>query len=323
MFRNPLLPAIALVLAVALPASAADDCSWLDDGATRYLTGNCTTDATLFIPDGVTLDGQGFVITAVDPDNGHFIGPVLTNAGTEAHVTNLEIQGAFTENTCDGGADRLRGIMFEGASGSITHVTVIGINQGPSGCQEGNAIEVRNAPFDGTHPNTQEVTIEHATILDYQKTGLVCNGDVDCTVRLNDIGASATQDDLAANSIQFGYGAAGEIWNNAIDGNQWKGTSDWAATAILIYLADAGLDVSNNRIGGNSDIGIYVLADDGLFTNNKVFDEGADHPNSGYDYGIGNWGAGNVLQLNKVRGFEIPIDGEEGDHNIVIPSPGN
>jgi hypothetical protein len=30
------------------------------------LDANCTTDETLFIPDGFTLDGRGHTITAVD-----------------------------------------------------------------------------------------------------------------------------------------------------------------------------------------------------------------------------------------------------------------
>lgn len=50
--------------------------------------------------------------------------------------------------TIDGA--RLRGILFDGAAGSITHNTVTNINQGASGCQEGNGIEVRNGPFDNT-----------------------------------------------------------------------------------------------------------------------------------------------------------------------------
>jgi hypothetical protein len=52
------------------------------------------------------------------------------------------------------------GIMLESAPGSITNKNINGLNQGTSGCQEGNAIEVRNnAPFDGNHPATVSVTV--------------------------------------------------------------------------------------------------------------------------------------------------------------------
>ena len=214
--------------------------------------------------------------------------------------------------------------MFEDGGGSITHCTIMGLNQGASGCQEGNAIEVRAAPFDAmATTGTYAVEISHNAVYAWQKTGIVCNGDVNCLVEHNDVGASATQDNLAANSIQLGFGAVGRVFSNSIGGNQWKGTSDWVATAILVYATGEGVSIDNNRIRGNSDIGIYFFADDGKIWNNKVFDQGADHVNSGYDYGIGNWGVGNDMRQNKVRGFELPYEGEDGGHNIVIPDPHN
>jgi hypothetical protein len=307
-------------LVMVSPALAATTCSFTDDAAsmTMTLNGNCTTDTTIDIPDGYTLDGKGYTITAVDPPAGHFTGAVVANEGTNASVKNLTVTTAGLSNVCDSGADRLRGIMFEGASGSITHNTVMGINQGPSGCQEGNAIEVRNAPFDGTHPGTVSVELAHNNIVDYQKTGIVANGDVNVAIHHNAIGASATQENLAANSVQLGYGAMGYITYNNIEGNQWKGTSDYAATAVLVYSAD-GVEVSNNNIRGNSDIGVYFYGDNGIVHNNRIFDEGPDHPNSGYDYGLGNWGANNSVTNNKVRGFEFPYDGVTGGNNIAIP----
>jgi len=283
-------------------------------GMVVKLSSDLTVTETYLIPDGYTLDGHGHTITAVDPVGGHFVGAVVMNGGTTAYVKNLTVTTAGLSNVCDGGADRLRGIMFEGASGSITNCTIIGINQGPSGCQEGNAIEVRNAPFDGTHPNTVKVKIEHNKIFDYQKSGIVCNGDVNVELKHNTVGASFTQENLAANSIQLGFGATGKIEDNKIDGNQWKGTSNYVATAILIYLAD-NVKVSKNKIGGNSDIGIYFYGDNGKVDKNKVYDEGPDDPNSGYDIGIGNWGSNNIVTKNHVKGFDIPFDGPIGKKN--------
>ena len=302
-------------------ALAITDCTFTTTGTTMKLDGDCTTDATILIPDGFTLDGQGHTITAVDPDGGHFVGAVVQAGGDTAHVTQLTVQASGLANVCDGGADRLRGIMFEGASGSITHTTVRDVNQGPSGCQEGNAIEVRNAPFDGTHPNTQAVEISHNVILDYQKTGIVANGDVDVEISHNDIGASATQENLAANSVQLGFGATGSVTHNQIDGNQWKGTSNYAASAVLVYAADGGPEVSNNNIRGNSDVGLFILADDGTYDNNRVFDEGADHPNSGFDIGVGNYGANNTVTNNKSKGFDTAYDGPVDDSNKVVGYP--
>ena len=300
-------------------ASAASDCTFTTTGNTMTLDGDCTTDETILIPDGMTIDGDDHTITAVDPAGGHFKGAIIKNDGTVAHVKNV-ILTTILANVCDAGDDRLRGIMFNGASGSISHNEVLALNQGASGCQEGNAIEVRNSPFDGTHPNTQTVEISHNTLSDWQKTGIVANGDVDVDISHNDINESATQDNLAANSIQVGYGATGTVIQNNIEGNQWKGTSDYASTAILIYAAD-NVDVSKNIIKGNSDIGIYFYGDNGVINNNKVFDDGKDHENSGYDIGVGNWGVDNDVTNNKVKGFDIPYDGVIGGKNKSIPGP--
>lgn len=217
--------------------AAANDCSFTVVGTLMTLNADCATDATILIPDGFTLDGGGRTITAVDPPGNHFRGAVVSNAGTVAHVRNLTVTTSDLSNVCDGGGDRLRGIMFEGASGSITYNKVLNVNQGPSGCQEGNGIEVRKAPFDGTHPDTVSVEISHNVILDYQKTGIVANGDVNVQIVHNQVGASATQAHLAANSMQLGFGAIGVAQHNLVDGNQWLGASDFAATAILIFLA--------------------------------------------------------------------------------------
>ena len=274
------------------------------------------------IGDGYTLDGAGFTITAVDPAAGHFTGAVVMNAGTAANVMNLTVTASGLANVCDAGADRLRGIMFEGASGVISKSTVTGINQGPSGCQEGNAIEVRNAPFDGTHPNTVTVELSHNVVSDYQKTGIVANGDVEVFVSHTTIGASATQENLAANSLQLGFGATGTVTLNTIEGNQWMGTSNYAASAVLIYSAD-GVVFTKNHIRGNSEVGIYVFGNDGMFDKNIVVDEGQDHINADYDYGIGNWGVGNTFTKNKVRGFDDPydlVDVDGPDKNKVLPS---
>jgi hypothetical protein len=155
------------------PAIAATDCTFTNKGATMSLDADCTTDATILVLDGWTLDGRGYSITAVDPDGGHFTGAVVMNEGFTAHVTNLVVQASDLINVCDDGADRLRGIMFDGASGSITRNTVQSINQGLSGCQEGNAIEVQNG-----YPGIVTVEITHNDVENYQKGGIICNGDV-------------------------------------------------------------------------------------------------------------------------------------------------
>jgi hypothetical protein len=310
----------AVSLAGAGGAAAATTCTFETSGSTMTLQGDCVTDETIPVPDGMTLDGDSHTITAQDPPVGHFTGAVVANGGTEAYVTDLGVIAGGLANVCDAGGDRLRGIMFEGASGAISGSEVTGINQGPSGCQEGNAIEVRNAPFDGDHEDTVTVVIDHNSVDDYQKTGIVANGDVDVAVTHNDVGDSATQENLAANSIQIGFGALGLVQHNTVEGNQWLGTSDYAASAVLVYLSSGGTDVSLNNVRGNSDVGVFAVADGATIDNNRVFDEGADGTNSSYDIGVGSYGDNDVTN-NKVRGFDLPYEGVVGGKNKTISGP--
>jgi len=51
-----------------------------DTKKTMTLTANITTDTTIVVPDGYTLDGKGFTITAVDgPTGTSFEGAVVQN----------------------------------------------------------------------------------------------------------------------------------------------------------------------------------------------------------------------------------------------------
>ena len=213
------------------------------------LLNNCTTDQTILVPEGATLDGDGHSITAVDPVGGHFLGAVVANAGTRANVTNVTVTASRLADSCDGGVDRLRGILFDGASGSITDSTVIGINQGQSGCQEGNAIEVRNTPFDGTHPGIKSVTVSGNTISDYQKTGIVANGNVAAMITNNTVTGSGKINYIAQNGIQVGFGATATVSGNTSSGNWYTPASD-VACGILFFEA-GGVRASHNTLFDN------------------------------------------------------------------------
>lgn len=306
-------PAVAPAFGSAVaPANDATTCTFTTSGTTMQLNSDCTTDATILVPNGFTLNGANHTITAVDPTGDHFRGAVVRNGGATANVTRLGVTMSGLADVCDDGGDRIRGIMFDGASGTINRNTVTNINQGQSGCQEGNGIEVRNAPFDGTHPDTKTAQVFRNTVLDYQKTGIVANGDVSVEISKNDVGASFVDTTIiAANSIQLGFGAIGTIEHNNIDGNQYCGPQDTVATAILLFDPSDGAVVSHNKIGGNSDVGIHIEGDFATVEHNKVTDDPAipDCNVNDYDIGIGNYGAGNDVNHNTVRGFDIPFDG--------------
>ena len=246
---------LVLGLSATAEADAATTCTFTTIGNTMRLNADCTTDATILIPNGVTLDGRGRTITALDPVAGHFTGAIVKNAGAVANVRNLKLNTSSLDDVCDEGDDRLRGILLQGASGNITDNTVQNINQGPSGCQEGNGIEARNEPFDGTGSNPTRVTITGNRVTQYQKTGILVSGNVRATVTDNYISGIGPVGSIAQNGIQFGYGATGVIKDNRVFANAYTGPN-WASTGILIFQS-SGVLVQGNEVK-DSQVGIAI-----------------------------------------------------------------
>ncbi|MCO5178211.1 MAG: right-handed parallel beta-helix repeat-containing protein [Thermomicrobiales bacterium] len=314
-----------VVVAGAAPAAAADDCVIVRTPRSYQLQGDCTTDSTIFVPNGATLDGRGYTITAVNPDGGKFRGAVVQNEGSSMNITRLVVRADVGQTGCAAGNDRLAGVRFDSASGSITKSSILDINQGASGCQEGNAIEVRNPPFDGTGSNPMRVEISNNRVENYQKTGIVVNGDVIVMMYNNTVGASATQASLAANAVQIAYGAGGWVSNNTVYGNQWLGTSYWYGAAFLLYQAE-NLQVVNNTVLGNSDYGFAIdTSNNILLRGNYISDQGADsgvcHEYNGdcytFDIGIGSYYSTNVQLLsNQIVNFDVQYETEDGPQRI-------
>lgn len=252
------LATLTLVLASSALTSAS--CSFTTVKKTMTLNANCTTTISIVVPDGITLDGAGHTITAIDPTLGHFTGGVIQNDGASANVTNVVITASGLSDVCDAGADRLRGILFDGASGSITSTTVLNVNQGASGCQEGNGIEVRNF---GSSPTMSRVVIDGNTITGYQKNGITANGNVDAAITDNTVNGGGPTGVIARNGIQIGFGATGMVKRNTVSGNSYTGVST-IATGVLIFSDQSfgdplcvGAQVMQNTISEN-DVGVIA-----------------------------------------------------------------
>ena len=233
--------------AVSLTASAGG-CSFSTSGTTITLLSDCTTDQTITVPNGVTLDGNGHSITAVDPTGGHFLGAVVENAGPTASVKNLTVMAANLNSTCDDFPNSLAGIRLDGATGSITNNTVTGLQQGTSGdgCQEGNAIEVRNTTPDTGLPG---VNVTGNTVSSYQKTGVLVKGKVSSVVTDNTITGYGPVDFIAQNGVQVSFGATALVNSNTISNNFYTPKSV-DACGLLIFQAD-GVKVGKNSFSGN------------------------------------------------------------------------
>src|SRR5262245_59714322 len=72
-------PAAAAPLATACPAGNLV-------GTTYTLTGNCAVTEPITVPDGLTLDGGGFTISATEAGGAQWNGAIVTNAGTSMNI---------------------------------------------------------------------------------------------------------------------------------------------------------------------------------------------------------------------------------------------
>lgn len=308
-------------------------CTFTVVDKTWTLNGDCTTDVSIIVPDGITLDGAGHKITAVDPAGDHFKGGVVQSGGAVAHVTNLRITTDSLADVADAGADRLRGILFDGASGSITNNEVFNVNQGASGSQEGNAIEVRNF---GSSPTTIHVTIDGNTVTGYQKTGIVVNGDAQATVTDNEVNGGGPVDYIARNGIQLGAGASGIVKSNRVSGNSYTGDSTYSGGILIVggefgypigFLPFCvGVQIVQNTLTGN-DVGVIVQEYDPGFwgaastatnvkvVNNIIRNDGLNNPI--YQAGIADIGNNDKLINNKISGsgYAIKIDADPSSTN--------
>ena len=91
-----------LVASMAGAAAAATTCTFTMNAKTKTmsLVADCTTDTTIFVPDGWTLDGKGYTITAVDGLRGR---STARSSRTRHHDERQEPQdrgGGHRPNNC-------------------------------------------------------------------------------------------------------------------------------------------------------------------------------------------------------------------------------
>lgn len=111
-------------------AQAVNTCTFTTAGKVMTLQGDCTTDASILIPAGYTLDGNGVAIAAVDPAGGHFTGAIVRNGSGDASVLNLTITTLNLTDVCDAGnswatasAAATAILLFESAAARSSHTT--------------------------------------------------------------------------------------------------------------------------------------------------------------------------------------------------------
>ena len=269
------IAAVAAAVLTPTPASAIPPplgpCSVSQSGTTITLTADCVTSTTINVADGVTVDGNGFTITAVDPSGGNFNGPVVKSAtGTSGvpatlNVRNLDLSASLAPNVAIGS---LSGLYYENAGGTITNVSLSGITTS-STSGSGRALEVRNAAAT-TAPT---LAINGLRVRNYNKSGVFIQGKTSFTATNLDIGPATGVDGAqwvteASNGFTVLDGPTGTLTNSKIVSNRYA-TDDndpnapqGVGTAILA-IETPSLAISNVTVTGtDSDIGLIVQKDD-------------------------------------------------------------
>jgi hypothetical protein len=221
------------------------------------LTGDVSTYSTITLPDDATLNGNGHTITAVeDADHRNFSGSVLASAvGTASAPARLDVRNLDIDtHGFEGGSNSnglLNGIYMNRAGGSLTNVSVNGISHG-NGVQEGNAISIRNrVSGDNIDVPRAQVTLSDIDVTNFQKTGLLLDGNLGFTVTNAHVGQGAgpqgqPNPTIAANSLQISRGASGTVTNSTL-----KLNSHEEGTAALLYSART-VDFDNVNIDGDA-----------------------------------------------------------------------
>jgi hypothetical protein len=264
------VPAL-LMIGAAIPATIAhaagsyQGCSVTTSGSTVTLTADCTINASIELPAGVTFDGGGHTITATDPGGADpdFTGGAIEATSGAVTITNVTIKGGtLGTHGCHTGDQRITGVYLKNASGVVSHVTVNGLTE-HSGCQEGFSIKAGST-------SAQTLSITDSTFTDYGKGGVVVStlagqttSDVALTMTGSTIGPEDPATLSATNAVQVSYGNTADIHDNTIIGDGYANPST-QATGVLLYQSGA-TDVWHNTIrfdgsGTSDDIGVYVLA---------------------------------------------------------------
>jgi hypothetical protein len=293
----------------------------LGDGRVE-LAADCTTDATLLIPEDYTFDGKGHTVTAVDPPGGTFTGAVLRNRGTKARVRNVTVTASGLRDVCKDSAARLRGILLEGASGEVVDSEVRNLEKGAgaSGCQEGFGIEVRN---DDAGRGPFQVDVLRNRVSRYQKTGLLAVGAVQVTLSDNTVDGGGPVGHIARNGLQVSFGARARVTGNTVSGNAYTGTAqDTTAGGLVVtggsYFGPGSplvtdLVVEGNTFTGN-DVGVSLSQLEGTAASytppsvptrirvagNTLSNGSAS--NRFYQAAIADYGTANVITSNVISG---------------------
>ncbi len=253
------------------------------------LVSDCTTDAPIVVPDGVTFDGDHHTLIAIDPPDDTFRGAIITSSGATASVINTNISAVALADACRAGAERLRGIYFEGASGTIRGNRVIDVDKGMIGVpgreRHRGAQRVAHRRAD---PRRDRPQLHRRLPEERHRRHRPGRRADSTTTRSARRRRRRRWRRMPCRSAPGPARRSRRTRSAAIRRRPPKPQarqSCWSA-------ARQAPSCCGNRVTGNADVGIYIAADGVTVQNNRLTDAGAD---GYYDVGIGNVRVGEPL----------------------------
>jgi parallel beta-helix repeat protein len=172
---------------------------------------------------------------------------------------DVEIEKFTIRGPGGGGCDSIRyGVRVDGGGSAdiqFNRITAIR-DQGQSGCQNGNAIQI-GRQADST---TGKAIVRFNIIDDFQKTGVIVDGaGSSAIIALNAIKGAGPVNYIAQNGVQVSRNADALVQANTVSDLSYT-PQNAASTGMLLF--DPGkLEVSNNRVR-DTDVGIYAITTD-------------------------------------------------------------
>jgi parallel beta-helix repeat protein len=282
-------PAAAVTCTVKNPAPPGPNGFTTIQAAIASVAPNCTVinvkpgtyAGPITIDHNVVLRGTSTTNTIINLA-GNVVNPLSAIIEVVAPATTVTIEKFTIAGPGAGGCGSLLfGILVrDGATATIKNNHITAIRDNPlSGCQNGNAIQVGRNSL-GT---TGHAVIEHNTIDDYQKTGIVVDGLLagpvsTATIKDNDVIGDVNgacfpdfrcSPIAAQNGIQISRRANATISQNTIVEHRYD-PAVAGSGGILLFDAGDDVTVSSNTVERN-DVGIWVIGTStATILNNKV-----------------------------------------------------
>ncbi len=321
----PTSPAVESTRAPVAAAGAAGGaaCAFERSRRTMRLIADCTTDRTIRVDDGFTLDGGGHTITVVDPAGDHFRGAVVENAGRSASVRDLRIAARDLADVCDDGDDRLAGIRLTDATGVVADNVIGGLVQlrpdgQVSGCQEGWSIQVRTSAWEGA---PVKASITGNRIDGYQKEGILAFGAVAATIANNDVRGGGAQREQAQYGIEVTTSVPGTVRRNRVAGNVYLGSFPVYAGGINSDRSRRLTVVGNTVTASGAGIQLFDATDADVTGNIVSGPSSAPCPawsaSAPCSFGVQISGSGHV-RGNELRSLDVGVDVLPGSPRVRI-----